>query len=61
MTGGDLLELGHLVGALLIRIGATGAETAARGGVQGAGHVALQHDALALFDSLLDEMDELMN
>ena len=48
VAGGDLLELGHLVCALLIRIGAAGAETAARRRVQGAGHIALQHDTLGL-------------
>ena len=48
MAGGDLLELGHLVGALLVCIGAAGAETAAGRRVQGAGHIALQHDTLGL-------------
>ena len=48
VAGGDLLELGHLVCALLIRIGAAGAETAAAGRIQRAGHIALQHNALGL-------------
>ena len=46
MARADLPELGHLGRAALVRVGAAGAETAAAGRVQGAGHVALQHDAL---------------
>ena len=48
MASGDLLELGHLVGALLVCIGAAGAETAAGRRVQRAGHIAMQHDTLGL-------------
>ena len=48
VAGGDLLELRHLGGAPLVCVGAAGAEAAAGRRVQGAGHVALQHDALGL-------------
>ena len=48
VTGGDLLELRHLGGAPLVCVGAAGAEAAAGRRVQGAGHIALQHDTLGL-------------
>ena len=48
VAGGDLLELRHLGCAPLICVGAAGAEAAAGRRVQGAGHIALQHDTLGL-------------
>ena len=48
MAAADLLELGHLGGAALIGVGAAGAEAAAARRVQRAGHIALQHNAVAL-------------
>lgn len=48
MAGANLPELRALVGALLVRIGAAGAETAAARRIQRAGHIALQHDTVAL-------------
>ena len=48
VAAGDLLELGDLGGAALVSVGAAGAETASARRVQGAGHIALQHDTLGL-------------
>lgn len=48
MAAADLLELRHLGSAALIGVGAAGAETAAARRVQRAGHIALQHNAVAL-------------
>ena len=51
MAGAYLPELRALVGALLVRIGAAGAETAAGRRVQGAGHIALHFAARAVLGS----------
>ena len=46
MTGGNLLELGHSLGASLSCMGATGAERTAGGSVERTGNVAVENDSL---------------
>ena len=48
VAAAHFLELRHLGGAALVGVGAAGAETAAARRIQRAGHIALQHDTVAL-------------